>query len=96
MNINPASLEDAYENRDKFDEDIYMKWQETQNKDFKNFRNLSYPYFRYKYKQPTVGERNPTENNPFNNLLPTDYTSKNLDKTSQNLALSYHYLDGCF
>ena len=37
--------------KDKFDEDIYMKWQESQNKDFNNFRNLSYPYFRHKYKQ---------------------------------------------
>ena len=33
--------------RDKFDEDVYLRWQETQNKDFGNFQNLSYPYFRH-------------------------------------------------
>ena len=27
-------LEQAYENKDKFDEDIYLKWQESQNKRF--------------------------------------------------------------
>ena len=37
MNTNPAPLEEAYENRDNFDEDIYLRWQETQNKSFKNF-----------------------------------------------------------
>ena len=83
MNVNPALLKNAYDVKDKFDEDIYMKWQESQSKDFNNFRNLSYPYFRHKYKQPSSGERNPTKENPFNNLLPTEYTSKNLDKSTK-------------
>ena len=83
MNTNPAPLEEAYENRDKFDEDIYLRWQETQNKSFKNFKNLSYPYFRHQYKPKNIEERKPNINNPFNNLLPTDYTPKNLNKTTK-------------
>jgi len=37
MNTNPALLEEAYENRDNFDEDIYLRWQETQKKKFWKF-----------------------------------------------------------
>jgi hypothetical protein len=69
--------------KDKFDEDIYMKWQESQNKDFGNFENLSYPYFRHKYKQPSTSERKPSKENPFNNLLPTEYTPNNIDKSTK-------------
>ena len=83
MNTNPALLEEAYEKRDKFDEDVYLRWQETQKKNFGNFKNLSYPYFRHQYKPKNVEERKPSMDNPFNNLLPTEYTTNNIDKTTK-------------
>ena len=46
--------------------------------------NLTYPYFRHQYKPRNNEERKPSRDNPFNNLLPTDYTSKNIDKISKS------------
>ena len=52
-------------------------------KNFGNFKNLSYPYFRHQYKPKNVEERKPSMDNPFNNLLPTEYTTNNIDKTTK-------------